>query len=255
MNYSFKKGMIAPSVELYYAVPSHLNALIHQGKLDLSFVSLKEFLDHKRTKYEQIPGYGIAAEKKILSVNLYHKGALKELDGARVGLTHHSATSAALLKVLCYHFWNISPCFEILDRSLPFATYQGILLIGDEALLNLEIPNFTTVDLAESWYNQTHLPFVFSVIARQKELLSEKEQAVAHFLCQLEMSLAYSEKHIEEIACLAKKQCALPLELIKTYYKICHYRLGEIHYKAISLFNQLIHEISSYNTQDHPIPV
>src|SRR5262245_46647635 len=151
----FRLGIIETNFEFVYKIPSELNHLLRGGKLDIALVSSVEYL---QGNYSLAPGFGIACADQIMSVNLYTQIPISALTGKRVGLTHHSATSVELLKVLCYHLWKIEPQFELLDRKEPLSKYAAFLLIGDEALANVSVSSFEAIDLGLAWHTLTGLP-------------------------------------------------------------------------------------------------
>ena len=81
--------------EITYAVPTVLNRLMREKKLDVAFCSSIELC---HGAYERLPGLGLAARGAIRSVNLYLKDELAE---ARIRLDPRSETSNALLRLLC----------------------------------------------------------------------------------------------------------------------------------------------------------
>ncbi len=225
---------------LTYGVPSTLNTLLREGALDVSQVSSVE---HSTAGYVFFPDIGIAARTRILSVNLYIKSPVASLNGKRIGLTSHSATSIALLKVLCHHMWHVEPHFETLDRSRSLSSYEGILLIGDEALENINLPTFQTIDLAEAWTQATGLPFVFALFAVRQKVWEEQQGQVALFQKRLNAALNWAENNTHEILKLASARTHLPLSLLQTYYELCTYRLGKQDFEGLHLFNKLRHDV------------
>ncbi len=240
LNGAFRLKKINPQAQLTFQVPSELNRMLRDNTLDASFISLYEFVEGD---YIPIGEFGIAAQDAILSVNLYIKNSLSSLHHAKVGVTSESATSVQLLKILCRHFWNVSPHFEILNPALPLSDYEGILLIGDRALKNLTLPGFTTIDLATEWYEKTGTPCVFAVFAAQKNLSLQKKEALALFTERLKESLNWSIAHPEEITMLASQKTGVSKEVIEKYYQICHFKLGSEHKNAIHLFKELANGI------------
>lgn len=238
LNGAFRIGAIESNcILLSFHVPSQLNLMLRNGRLDLSQVSSLEYLERG---YALLPGLGISARSKILSVNLYLKKEPKDLQGARIGITTQSSTSAALLKVICHHFWKVSPSFEPLDRTRHETEYDGILLIGDEALEKETIPHFFTIDLAETWVQFTSLPFVFAVFAVRKEVWETKKEEVDAFSRKLNAALNWAENNSDEVLKLAQKRSSTPLSRIKDYYSLCHYRLGKQEMEGLFLFQKLI---------------
>lgn len=233
---AFQRKQITTPGNLTYAIPSKLNALFSAGELDISLISTATFL---KGDYESLP-YGIVAKKEILSVNLYVRENLPSLDNNTVALTHHSATSIALLKLLCRKFWRVKPHFIPLDRTKNLTDYSSFLLIGDEALKQNTFPGYTTIDLAEQWHKYTHLPFVFALFAVQKEVMQKHKPEVELFTKQLSAAHTWGHENATAVASMAQEKSALSLPLINTYFSLCSYSLGPQELKSIDTFAHLI---------------
>ncbi len=227
----YRLGELQTEHTFEHAIPSVLNSRLRAGELDAALTSCAEYFDGP---YRLVPGFCIGAHKEILSVNLYLRG---ELDGASIGLTHHSATSIALLKVLCRHFWKVEPKFAPLEKNQE---YDGMLIIGDDALARMTIPGYKTIDLAEAWHKATGLPFVFAVIAAREGALFREDV----FEKALEWSAANRERLVEA----AHAQSGLPKTLISRYYDVCKYRLGEKELEGLKLFQKLRESVSEVCT-------
>lgn len=107
------------------AVPSQINASLKRREVNAAFISSVE---SKKCKCTDL---GIIANKKVFSVFVIP--GITESDPA-------SATSNRLAKVL---------------------GLKGRVLIGDQAL-KYYLSGGEGIDLAEAWYEQTKLPFVFA---------------------------------------------------------------------------------------------
>jgi len=221
-----------PFFSCTYAIPSKLNALLKENALDVALTSSVEYLDGP---YKLLAGYCIAAHEEILSVNLYYKKSLSQ-----IAVTHHSATSISLLKVLLKNQWKIQPEFIPLDRKRPLESYDAFLLIGDEALEKMHLPGYTTVDLAKAWNEMTKLPFVFAVFSVNEHV----DQEDIHLLQEnLESALAWTKNHFETLIEYAHKQTGLPQQLIRCYYSLCKYRLGDKEMEGLEKFKELRHDV------------
>ena len=222
----FQLKMLTSPFNFILDIPTVLNKKLDIGQIDVSLSSSAAYL---KGSYSLISGFGIASTNEILSVNLYLNGDIKS---GKIGLSHHSEASCELLKVICSHFWQVSPEFVPLDRSKPFTDYDGFLLIGDEALKNQTIPGYVTIDLAKEWYKYTNLPFVFALLY-SKEILNLD-------CLPLEKALQWSEKNLDLVVEYAQKTVSIPSSLIYRYYTVCKYRLGDIEYGSLELFAKLM---------------
>lgn len=218
--------------------PAQLNAAMLQGALDCSLMSAAAYFDGG---HRLVAPFGIYAKGKIRSVNLYIKNSLADLDGAMIGLTEQSATSISLLKVLCHHFWKVSPQFEVLKRD-SMEQYEGFLLIGDEALEKEKIGGYITIDLATAWEECTDLPFVFGVLAARKEV----PEASFEGICEsMQRSLDSFRVNPEAVFTFAKKRSSLSEETLSNYYSLCHYHLDDKAKEGLQLFQKLRQHVLS----------
>ena len=113
------------------AVPSQINASLRRGEVNAAFISS---IHSPRFKCTDL---GIIADKKVYSVFV-----LPEEEATDPA----SATSNRLAKILDLH---------------------GRVLIGDAAL-KYYLDGGEGIDLAEAWYEQTGLPFVFARLCYNK---------------------------------------------------------------------------------------
>lgn len=158
-------------------VPSRLNRLVAQGKLDLSLLSAVEILRFPG-RYRVLRGAAVGSRGPVGSVLLFGRISPEEMGGKRVLLPRDSSTSIALLRLLFRRLWRKEPLFipfpgppslePMLERG------EGALLIGDEALrASLRRPDLVRADLGGVWHSWTGTPFVFSVFVLRKELVRE----------------------------------------------------------------------------------
>ncbi|MEZ5314812.1 MAG: menaquinone biosynthesis protein [Chlamydiales bacterium] len=223
----FKLGVLKTTHTFEYGIPTILNDYLRTEKIEAALTSSIEYL---QGSYQLAPDLCIATYQESLSVNLYLRG---KLEGGSIGLTHQSATSVILLKILCRHFWNVTPQFFPLIKG---KSYDGILMIGDDALKRLTIPHHKTIDLATAWYQMTGLPFVFAVIAIRKGVLFDSKE--------LRQALEWSKIHRQHLVEVAYHQTQLPKLLINHYYDSFHYQLKERELEGLDLFKKLKEDVS-----------
>lgn len=203
-------------LKLTFAHPTQLNALLSTKQLEGALTS-----SVAGSSYKQLP-LGIACEGPVMSVALFLDGAPK--DGMSIALTSASATSVALLKVLCHHFWRVSPHFVCEEEP-----HAGKLLIGDEALSQ----KGPRIDLGEAWKCETGLPFVFATLQTHPDI------ETTHLQQTLEGSLEWAERHLHAVVDTAHTRSSLPKPLLQNYYQALHYRLEEKEWKGLQLFSTL----------------
>ncbi|ANH78310.1 menaquinone biosynthesis protein [Candidatus Chlamydia sanziniae] len=225
-------------IDLYTASPAELLTLLIHRKLNNALTSSFGAISHK---LNYLPDFGIAAHKRILSVNLYTVPTFFNGKHTRLVSTQESRSSIELLKILCHYLWRVPipeilrlPTHEVIQQSSDNCT--GLLLIGDAALHHPKIPGFTTYDLAAGWYDLTQLPFVFAIILHNT---SGKEESL---LSQVfTKALNYFETHPQEVVQEAYQRTRLPKPLLQEYFTLCQYKLEDEHYESLARF-QTYHE-------------
>ena len=182
------------SCEHQKAVPSVINRKFRKRVVDAAFISS---IESKRSNIKRL-NIGIVAQKSVKSV-LIKKGEPKS-DPA-------SATSNRLARVL---------------------GLEGEVFIGDRALkLYLEAPN-DYVDLAKTWNEKYHLPFVFArfcVNARYTFYKRLSRQFVQH---PIKIPNYILSKYAKERGITEKN--------IKEYLKLISYTIAKKEQKALYMF-------------------
>lgn len=207
------------SYQITFAVPSHLNRLLESGRLDVALTSSIVSLA-KNCYY--LPSFCIASHEQVMSVNLYTRSDLRQI--CEIGVTEESATSVALLRVMCHHFWHIYPRFVKLRKDF---SHDAVLLIGDRALEHQEISGFNTIDLAKSWSQETGLPFVFALFIVRGDYSCRWHQ-LETLSDALQKALAWSQTHAGIVNSSAPR-----------YFANLRYKLEERERESLLLFSRL----------------
>lgn len=159
-------GGMDAGIEVVEGVPSHLNALLDRGAVDVAPCSSIEFARHAAA-YRVLPDLVIGSRGPVRSILFLSRVDPGALDGALVALPTSSATSVVLLKVLLRVRWGVQPRFVWFDQAGedPFAAgADAALFIGDVALRPELYPRLPyRYDLGEVWWAHTGLPFAFAV--------------------------------------------------------------------------------------------
>ena len=169
------RGVAATIVEGY---PAQLNEMLVDGLIDVALPSSIAFA-RDADELALLPHVSISAFGAVDSVQLFTRVPLPQV--RRIALTEKSATSIALLKVLCRE-WGVDPFFAPRRGSLAevLAEFDGLLLIGDEALYVLRAEVYPYhYDLGEEWRTVTGLPMVFAVCAVRREFTAVRPAAAA----------------------------------------------------------------------------
>ncbi len=254
-DYKFIKG-----------VPSKLNKLLRDGKLDISPSSSIEYI-RNRDRYLILPYFSISSSGPINSILLFSKLPLNEMEGKTIALSSESETSVVLLKIILKEFLSIKCKFKVVKyKSLKSAlsSFSAFLLIGDTAMkeakkavtgyrlqvtskkkadktqkLDMEsCPPLYIYDLAEIWHKHTGLPFVFALWIVRKDAFSEKKAIIK----KLSSDLTNANRYIQGKLALIAKESAhnewLTEKELVNYWKKISYSLTDKHMEGLRLFEK-----------------
>lgn len=210
--------------------PRRLGEAVAAGELDAGALSLMDFL-RLAPGLEPLP-YGIATDGAAQSVFLFSRRALRELDGAVIGVTAETSTSVELLRVL------LALKYEVTPRAWvgPEEPCDALLLIGDAAIRALTggSPYPCVADLGTEWAEWTGLPFVFA-----RWGVSTRVPAAERAALRAELGRALDEAFsvLPDIARTRPDTGWTPAE-VETYLRGFNYRLGPEEEKAIAEFTR-----------------
>ncbi len=173
------------------AVPSQINKALQRKEVNAAFISSVTSAKCRCTDL------GIIADKKVYSVLLLE--GENEIDPA-------SATSNQLARVL---------------------NLQGKVLIGDAALKHY-LNEGEGIDLAEAWYSETGLPFVFARLCYNKH-----EKSIQKLACSFAQTKVKIPQYILKKE--AKKRDITPKQLT-WYLSHIHYKMDDKAKKSLKLF-------------------
>jgi len=242
-NYRFTKG-----------VPSKLNKLLRDDKLDISPSSSIEYL-RNRNRYLILPFFSISSSGPIDSILLFSKIPLNEMEGKTIALSSESETSVVLLKIILKEFLSIKCKFRTVKiRSVKSAlsSFPAFLLIGDTAMkeakkavegYGLRVTGNNSkspyiYDLAELWHIHTGLPFVFALWIVRKEVISEKKDLIMKLSIDLINANRYASGKLDFIANKFPKNKWLNGKSLVSYWKKISYNLTYKHMQGLRLFEK-----------------
>ena len=227
-------GAAGAQLQEVRGVPSMLNAALLAGTVDVANISSMAFATHV-DELVLLPHLSIAAREEVKSVLLFSwHDDWRALDGKRIALTDHSATSVALVRLLAQQRYGIHPEFVTTPSDLDamLATNDAALVIGNDAFREYTMrrpiagrgqPHI--FDLATEWYDWTGLPFVFGVWAAR----AGRADAIrrAGVLTTLLNAKNEGLARIDEIATAESTQWNLPSAVIADYLHTLRYDLRE----------------------------
>jgi chorismate dehydratase len=259
-HYDLAERLQDVDVEFERGVPSRMNSGLETGEIDLAPISAIEAA-RNAADYVILPGLSIASLGAVKTVLLFSWAAdMSDLNGQSIALTDHSATSVALLKVLCRERYNINPTFTVTKQHLPsmLAEHQGALVIGDDALVEgvrhraLSNPNGWDLpyiyDLGDEWLKMTGLPFTFAVWAARRERAAELEAAGIFDALYASTQVGLTEDAREHLATAYAARLGLPAGVCRRYLRDLRFNLTEDDLAGLKLFLELALDDFDWNT-------
>jgi chorismate dehydratase len=231
-------------------VPSTLNRMLREGKLDISPSSSIEYLKDK-TRYRILPWFSISAAGPVGSILLFSRLPLQELRGKTIAVSSDSETSVALLKVICSEFFSLACKYRTmkLNRIGNPASCHATLLIGDEAMKEAKRlsavnrkkaseQSFFVYDLGELWFKHTGLPFVFALWIVREKIILNKGDLIKKFSLDLLNAKKYTPENHSFIAQQAAQRKWLSPEELVAYWNSISYDFTEKHLEGLRMFEK-----------------
>ena len=229
-------------IDIVEGVPSHLNALLERGEIDVAPCSSIEFARHAE-RYRVLPDLVIGSRGPVRSIVFAATRRPEELDGALVAMPTASATSVVLLKVLLRLRWGVRARFRWFDQAAedPFAAgADAALFIGDVALradLHPHVPH--RYDLGAEWWAHTGLPFAFAVW----QAGGGSDEALRRLHATLLDSRAYGQANRHELAARWAERFGFSPAFLAAYWSDLSYELDGPMLEGLTTFYRLAAEI------------
>lgn len=166
--YGLKSEKLQERCRISFDIPSECARKLQEKEVDLGLVPAAALL--KIDDYNLISEFCIGSLRTVRTVVLLSNSPMEDID--TVYLDYQSRTSVMLTKILARHYWNKTMNWKPTSagfENAPLLKNEAILLIGDR-VFEKENSFRYKIDLMESWFNFTGLPFVFAVWASNKVL-------------------------------------------------------------------------------------
>ncbi|MDQ7029555.1 MAG: menaquinone biosynthesis protein [Ardenticatenia bacterium] len=237
-------------VRVVRGVPTALNRALMADEVDLAPISAIEAARHA-DQVVVLPDLAIASLGAVRTVLLFSwRPDPRELDGRVIAVSDHSATSVALLDVLCRERYAISAELRPMPQDLEhmLAVAEAALLIGDAALVEAvrhrafprpalgpnAIARPYIFDLGDEWLKMTGLPFVFALWSARRDRLEAVQAAGApHALLA---ARAEGIAAIPDIARAYAPRLGLEPGTCATYLRDLRYTLGPDEIEGLTTF-------------------
>jgi len=225
---AFDVGAVRYPGALVADVPSHLNAMLLDGRLDLSPISAFHWAKYAR-ELALLPELCIGARNEVWSVVCVSRAPLADLGGATIAVTRESASGRNLLRVLLERRYGVRATFvESDDPFSEAAAGRPALLIGDRAIDAQQTfaPNLVH-DLGKDWHAWTGLDMVFAVWAVRRDVLAQHPAAVQQALDALVAAQRWGAEHPDIVVATAQATRAREAGFYAAYYDTLNFTLDE----------------------------
>lgn len=233
----FYRALEPDACELLAMPPRAMAAAVEDGTLQGGPLPVAEVL-RMGSLLREVGGLGVACQSEAMSVFLFSDRPAKSLNGQRIAVTAHTATSIQLLRVLAKDRWRINPAFVSPDETSP-----ARLVIGDEAIRLNKTGNFPHVyDLSEEWRKLTGLPFVFALWVLRSDV---PEAAAKAFDAALRDAYFKGLQIVDEIAAARATDYLTEAEAAE-YVRHFTYMIGDAERKGIAEFKRRMSQLPEW---------
>ncbi len=240
--YPLSTGKVPYPGTLVWGTPREVNSMLEKKEVDIAMVSSLSYVD-RREDAVLLSDLGIASTESIMSVCLFTPKGVDPSTFREILLTTESETSVRLLRVLCNHFWRISPQLtrSTLSPELLLKQDKPFLIIGDSCLAILENTKFTAIDLAKAWHLATRKSFIFALLATNNSSLQAHSEEIFEFHRSIDEAFHWSQKNLDEIVSYASQRIPTISEkkLFEYYQKSLEFRLSSRHFQGLDYFIRL----------------
>lgn len=236
------EGIVPLAAKIVKGPPTRLNSMFINNKLDITPISSVEYARNYRQALI-LPDLSITADGDVMSILLFSKVPVTELDGARVVLPNSSATSVALLKILLEHYYQVKPEYSTMPPNLAamLKKADAALLIGDDALIahhqcQQEHCTLHITDLGKAWKEFTGEKMVYALWVINRDFVDQRPVDVQEVSAKLVAAKQHSLTNIEPVIQAAIAKCGLPPELMSRYFQTIEYDFGAEQQKGLMTF-------------------
>lgn len=165
--YGINNTKLINQIDLSIDMPSICADKLIAGEVDLGLIPVAVIPKLKNSHI--VSDFCLGANKKVNTVLLLSDVPLNEIK--TVLLDYQSRTSVNLVKVLAKEFWKITPKWVNTEKGFEKKIKNNVagVVIGDRTF-SIKNNYKYAFDLAEQWYINTKLPFVFAAWVANKPL-------------------------------------------------------------------------------------
>lgn len=242
LNYAFSCGF-AKELSVVKKTPAELNRLAVAGELDVSPVSSIVYAMHPE-KFLLLPHASISVDGAVQSIILMARQPIEALSKARILLTHKSATSHALLKIIMHHKYYVAPEYTIAalnaKAGVP-ADAEAALFIGDDALYvnHHREDGYYYYDLGLEWKKLTDMQMVYAVWVVNRTFAKENPEGLVAVARAVSGGFRFGLAHSEDMIASGVKNSSFSASQLAEYIKLFDYDFSDKHHKALNRYYQM----------------
>lgn len=191
------------------------------------------------TRVEMVGRFGIAAKGPCMSVLLFSRVPFEALKAPRtVRITRETASSVRLFSLLLAKTVGVDHLPHQVGGGVPA---DAELLIGDRALIRGQRPaddEFPhVIDLAEKWFENEHLPFVFARWVVRADAADAVKRAIADWLACFK---AQESRLVEAAIGPSAEVVGVEHDVIRGYFQVIRRCLDDTDIKGQDRFVHLL---------------
>lgn len=263
---AIEEGIVPLNADIFKGHPTELNARFLEGNLDITPMSS---IEYARNSGECLilPDLSISANGPVMSILLFSRVPVTELEGKTVCLPTSSATSVVLLKILLEHYYQVGVTYTTAKPDLDemLAGSDAALLIGDDAMradVRLRSPKsgpagygaswhepgtkagaaqtesgLYVTDLGEAWKEFTGEPMVFAVWVIHRIFAAEEPERVAEVANALKVSREWGLANPEHLLKVGHKRSPqFSRKYLEHYFETIKHGLDEDYRRALCCY-------------------
>jgi len=218
-------------VDEVQGVPTELNAMLLDGRLDLAPISSIEYARHA-SSLRILPRMCVSSEGAVDSIQLVSRTAFPQIRS--IAVTPESATSVVLAKVLLPQATQVP-----LGLNEQSEEADAKLLIGDAALRSAFEDPTPHYDLGRLWLEKTGLPMVFAVWAAPEPVAD----GVAELEHSLVASVRLARSEPDVLAHEASRRYGYPAGYLARYFEKLRYSFGPRERAGLYTFLEMARDV------------
>ena len=242
---AIEEGIVPLEAQIIKGHPTELNNKFLAGELDITPISSIEYA-RNADQCIILPDLSISADGQVMSILLFSKVPVTELEGKTVCLPSSSATSVVLLKILLEHYYQVGVNYVTTKPELDamLAVGDAALLIGDDAMradvkLRYKKQNsgLFVYDLGVAWKEFTGEAMVYAVWVIHRDFASGNAKQVGEVVDALHASRNWGLENVNHLLEVGHQRSPqFSLEYLVEYFGTIKHRLDESYRRALNCY-------------------